>query len=136
MTNREKIEAVRNVQNYTVEIGELLKQIIHDTSEDYIQGIDNFIIDCNSITVYYHWYCRGETTYDEAVIPIAWLDEGFDYKSAYQDKVRLAQEKAKKEAEAKRKREEKRKAENEYKQYLELKMKYEGIKEMEEAPCS
>lgn len=136
MTIREKIEAVRNVQNYTVEIEELIKQIIHDTCEYHIEGIDDLFIDDNSITVYYHWYFRGETTYDVTLIPIEWLDDGFDYKSAYQEKVRLAQEKAKKEAEDERKREEKRKAENEYNQYLKLKIKYEGIKETENAPCS
>jgi len=125
MTIREKVEAVRNVQNYQVEIEERLKQIIHDTCEDYISGIDNIVIEDNSITVFYHWSCRGETSHDTTVIPIEWLDDGFDYKSAYQEKVRLAQEKAKKEAEAEKKREEKRKAEKEYKQYLELKKKYE-----------
>ncbi len=125
MTIREKVEAVRNVQNYQVEIEERLKQIIHDTCDDYIRGIDNFVIEDNSISVFYHWYCRGETAYDATVIPIEWLDDNFDYISAYQEKVRLEQEKAKKEAEAERKREEKRKAENEYKQYLELKKKYE-----------
>lgn len=125
MTIREKIEAVRNVQNYEVEIEERLKQIIHDTCEDYISGIDNFVIEDDSIAVFYSWTCRGETSYDTTVIPIEWLDDGFDYKSAYQEKVRLEQEKAKKEAEAEKKREEKRKAENEYKQYLELKKKYE-----------
>ncbi len=129
MTIREKVEAVRNVQNYQVEIEERLKQIIYDTCEDYISGIDNIVIEDDSITVFYRWTCRGETSYDTTVIPIEWLDDGFDYKSAYQEKVRLAQEKAKKEAEAERKREEKRKAEKEYKQYLELKKKYEGSAE-------
>ena len=125
MTIREKVEAVRNVQNYQVEIEEHLKRIIHDTCEDHIRGIDNFVIEDNSISVCYRWTCRGETSYDMTVIPIEWLDDGFDYKSAYQEKVRLAQEKEKKEAEAERKREEKRKAEKEYRQYLELKKKYE-----------
>ena len=62
----------------------------------------------NSIDVDYWYTCRGEYGGDNAVIPIEWLDEGFDFKAAYEEELRKA--------ELARIRE----------QDLELKKKYEG----------
>lgn len=59
-------------------------------------------------------------------IPIEWLDEGFDYRKAYQDYLWKARVAAIKKAAAAEKREKKRKEKEEYENYLKLKKKFEG----------
>ena len=91
MTNRKKIEALKRVQDYQFQITELLERIIKDTSDYYCSRVDSFTIDNKNIYVNYWWWCRGESGRNEKTIPIEWLDEGFDYKTAYREKLEREQ---------------------------------------------
>ena len=86
--------------------------------------------------VFYLYSCRGESDRDHVNIPKDWLDEEFDYKSAFEEEKRKIEEtcrikeaeekkRLKKRLEAKHKADEIRKAKAEYEQYLKLKAKYE-----------
>ena len=126
MTIREKIEAVKKVQEFRKEISDLLETIICDTSDYHCRGVDNFTINDKTINVDYWWTCRGESERDEVDVPIEWLDEGFDYKTAYQEKLEREQAAERRRAAAEERREKKRKEKQEYENYLKLKKKYEG----------
>ena len=128
MTIREKIEAIRKVQDIRSEISEFLGRIIKHTSDYHCDCVDDFTIDNKNINVNYLWTCRGEHGHDDVTIPIEWLDEGFDYRKAYQDCLWKAREAAIKKAAAAEKREKKRKEKEEYENYLKLKKKFEGGK--------
>ena len=133
MKNREKIAELKKVQGYREEISDILEEIIQRTYDYHCDGIRNFNIDTSRIFVDYEWTCRGEHGVDELSIPIEWIDEGFDYKAAYDEELRKAelarireQEKEKKRLEEERKKREELKKTREYQKYLELKKKYEG----------
>ena len=124
MTVREKISAIKNVQEYRDEIKEILRRISHDTYDWTIDDVYSFYVRDSDIDVDYYYTCRGEHGGENAIIPIAWLDEGFDYGEAYREMLREAERKEK-EAEARRKQKEKKKTEErEYKTYLRLKEKF------------
>lgn len=126
MTIRDKIEALKKVQDYKVEIAKLLEEIICNTSDYHCRGVNDFTINDDTIEVNYWWTCRGETEGDEVTIPIEWLNEGFDYKTAYQIYLLREQEKERKRIEEAERREKKRKEKEEYENYLKLKKKYES----------
>lgn len=133
MTNREKIVALKKIQTCREEISNLLEQIVHYTYDYHCDGIHDFRITDDKIFVDYEWCCRGEHGRDECSIPIEWLNEGFDYMAAYEEKCRQAElarirneENEKKRLENLRKYKAKLKKEQEYKKYLALKKKYEG----------
>jgi hypothetical protein len=133
MTNREKIAALKNVQSCYEEISNLLKEIIENTFDYHCDMIFNFHFGDDTVFVYYEYCCRGEYGREEVHIPIAWLDEGFDYKEAYTEMRRQeALAAIRKEKEEKKRLKELRKAqakqreEREYKKYLALKKKYES----------
>lgn len=133
MTNKEKICALKKVQAHRKEISNLLVQIIQDTYDYHCQSLLDFSIGDDSIYVYYEYNCRGEYGHDEVFIPIEWLDEGFDYKAAYKEKLRQAElarireeKKEKKRLERLRKARAKLEKERDYEKYLALKKKYEG----------
>lgn len=83
MTNREKIEELRRVQDYKEEIEDLLEVIISITFDSSCQRVCSFTIDDNEIHVRYQWKQCGDCGHSTETIPIEWLDEGFDYKTAY-----------------------------------------------------
>lgn len=128
MTNREKIEAVRGVQDFMSEISELLGEIIENTFDYYCRGVDKFTVGDSSIDVKYWWRCRGEDGYVDVSIPIEWLDEGFDYVGAYNKNLEAKRKEEMERAAAEEKKEKERKEREEYKLYLELMKKYEGDK--------
>lgn len=126
MTIQEKLDALKNVQDYEVEVKNKLEEIIKCTYDSHCYFIDDFSIGDEYIEVTYNYTCRGYSDTDYVSIPRKWLDEGFDYKAAYEEMKRKAEEARKKEeAEEKKRAEEKRKKE-EYEQYLKLKEKYES----------
>ncbi len=132
MTVKEKLDAIKNVEDYEVEISNKLEKIIEDTYDSHITCVNDFIVGDEYIEVTYDYTCRGYGDTDYVSIPRKWLDEGFDYKAAYEEMKRKAEEQRKKEEAEKKKRaeeekrlEEKRKAKEEYEQYLKLKDKYE-----------
>ena len=126
MTIRDKIEAVRKVQDYEVEISERLEKIIRNTSDYHCEGIESFMINCCCICAYYWWSCRGECGHEYVNIPIEWLYDGFDYRSAYRNNLEREQAEARRRASEEEERRKKRKEKEEYKNYLKLKKKYEG----------
>ena len=132
MNMKEKLDAIKNVEDYEVEISNKLEKIIEDTYDSHITCVNDFSVGDEYIEVTYDYTCRGYGDTDYVSIPRAWLDEGFDYKAAYEEMKRKAEEErkrqeaeAKRKAENERKLEEKRKAKEEYEQYLKLKAKYE-----------
>lgn len=88
MTNREKIEELRKVQDYKEEIADRLETIISNTSDSSCQCVCDFRIDGNEIYVRYQWEQCGDYGHSAEIIPIEWLDEGFDYKAAYTESRR------------------------------------------------
>jgi hypothetical protein len=133
VTNREKIVELKKVQSCHEEISNLLVEIIENTFDYHCDRIFNFNIGNDSISVCYEYCCRGEYGRDELHIPIAWLDEGFDYKKAYiemrrqEDLARIRKiEEEKKRLKELRKAKAKQREEQEYKKYLALKKKYES----------
>ena len=133
MTIQEKLDAIMGVQPYQAEIADKIEEIIKDTYDGQCYCVDSFVIGYKHISVDYLYSCRGESDRDYATIPREWLDDGFDYRTAYEEEKRKAEdERRRMEAEKKRNEEKKRKAEaarkskEEYEQYLHLKAKYEG----------
>ena len=124
MTTRQKIEAIRNVQEYEVEIQDKLETIIKSTSDSLCYSLQQITIGDKVINVEYLRGLSGDLC--DVDIPIEWLDDGFDYVAAYRDKAfREREERLKKEAEAKALA--KLAAENEeYKTFLRLKKKFES----------
>lgn len=132
MTVKEKLDAIKNVEEYEVEISNKLEKIIEDTYDSHITCVNDFSVGDEYIEVTYDYTCRGYGDTDYVSIPRKWLDESFNYKAAYEEMKRKAEEQRKKEEAEKKKRaeeekrlEEKRKAKEEYEQYLKLKDKYE-----------
>ena len=126
MTIQEKLDAIKSVEDYEVEISNKLEKIIEDTYDYHITCVNDFSVGDEYIEVTYDYTCRGYGDTDYVSIPRKWLDDGFDYKAAYEEMKRKAEEARKKEeAEEKKRVEEKRKKE-EYEQYLKLKEKYES----------
>lgn len=128
MTIKEKLDALKNVQDYEVEVKNKLEKIIEDTYDSHIICVNDFSVGNEYIEVTYDYSCRGYGDTDYVSIPRKWLDEGFDYKAAYEEmKCKAEEQRKKEEAEEKKRAEEKHKKE-EYKQYLKLKAKYEKNK--------
>lgn len=132
MTVKEKLDAIKNVEEYEVEINNTLEKIIEDTYDSHITYVNDFSVGDEYIEVTYDYTCRGYSDTDYISIPRKWLDEDFDYKAAYAEMKRKAEEQRKKKeaeekkrTEEKKRLEEKRKAKEEYEQYLKLKDKYE-----------
>ena len=133
MKMRDKIEAVMRVQPYRDEIISKLEEIIKNTYDYFLSDVRDFTIADGIITADYNYACRGEYDMASAGVPVEWLDEGFDYESAYREQVRKAEEK-RREAELEQKRKEaaakkaaaEQRAKKEYETYLRLKNKYEG----------
>lgn len=133
MTIQEKLDALKNVQDYEVEVKNKLNEIIKRTYDDHCYLVDDFIVGDEFIDVTYSYSCRGCCDTDYATIPRKWLDDGFDYKTAFEEERRKAEEKRKQEEleEQKRKEEAEKKAakhkeQQEHELYLKLKKKYEG----------
>ena len=133
MTMLEKIEAVKKVQDYMIDIKNKLEDIIKDTYDYYCDIVNDFNIRGKFIEVDYEYSCRGESSSDCVKIPVAWLSEGFDYKAAYANELRKAELRRKREEAAEKKRKEAakkaaavEKEKKEHELYLKLKAKYEN----------
>ena len=126
MTIQDKLEAVKNIQDYQVEISDRLVEIIRNTYDYMCRSIENFIVQGKIIDVIYAYVCRGESSTDYVCIPREWLDDGFDYKAAFKEEMRKIEEERKKAEQEDAERAKKKCEEEEYKKYLELKNKYEG----------
>ena len=129
MTVQEKLDTIKNVQCYEAEISSKLKEIIKNTYDYHCYFVEDFIVGDKSIDVTYSYTCRGYGDTDYATIPREWLDDGFDYKAAFKEECRIAEENRKKAEQEDAERAEKKRKEEEYKKYLELKEKYENKSE-------
>lgn len=126
MTMLEKVEVMRMYQNHRNDVSEKLREVVTNTHNYRCDSIDTFWIGTKDISVTYGWCCRGDYRLDTVDIPIAWLADGFDYKSAYEEgrSKQLLEDRAK--AKKAKAAEKARKEKAERKMYLKLKKKYEG----------
>ena len=125
MTNREILSEIKKVEPLFEHIESVVFDIIRDTFDYHICSVEDISILDTHIVVYYENSYRGFYDHDDVRIPIEWLDEGFDYKSAYRELLRKTEEKRVK-AEAEEKEKQKKLQEKkEYDTYLKLKEKYE-----------
>ena len=125
MTMLEKLAAIQKVQGYTVDIKAKLKEVIKNTYDYHCTDIEDFTVGCKAIDVTYRYVCRGYGDVDYVDIPVKWLDEGFDYKAAYEEEKRKSEEQRKLAALEEQKKAEAKKERDEKKLYLKLKAKYE-----------
>jgi hypothetical protein len=124
MTNREMLSAIKNVEPLFDHIESVAIDIIKDTFDYYICYVEDISVLDTHVVVYYEYPCRDCYDHDSIKIPIEWFDEGFDYKSAYRELLREAEEKRVK-AEAEEKQKQKKLQEKkDYETYLKLKEKY------------
>lgn len=129
MTVQEKLDALKNVQDYEVEVKNKLEEIIVNTYDYHCYLIEDFIVGSKFIDVTYRYTCRGYSDINYVCIPREWLDNGFDYKTAFEEQFRKAEEWKQKEFEKHKLKDllEKKAAEQqEHELYLKLKKKYEG----------
>ena len=120
-----KLEAVRKVQGYIVDIKKKLKEVIENTYDYQCTDIKDFAVGRKFIDVMYRYVCRGYGDFDYADIPVEWLDEGFDYKTAFLELRKKKEEEQKRIALEEKQKAEAKKKKEEYEQYLKLKAKYE-----------
>ena len=126
MTNREMLSEIKKVESLYDHIESVAIDIIKDTFDYYIRYVEDISVLDTHVVVYYEYSCRGCYDHDSIKIPIEWFDEGFNYKSAYRELLREAEEKRVK-AEAEEKQKQKKLQEKEeYNTYLKLKKKYEN----------
>lgn len=125
---QEKIAKLKEFLVLDEEIKEELKTIIKDTYDYFCNGIVDyeFSDDGKTIECYYSYRCRGESDTDYCNIPVKWLEDGYDYKSDYEEMKRKAEEERKRKEEEKKKKEQEKKEKAEYETYLKLKEKFEG----------
>lgn len=83
MTMIEKVEAVKQVQDYVDDIKDKLELIIRRTYDSDCIEVIGFTVDGETLHVRYLYCYGGENVHSYADVPVAWLDEGFDYKEAY-----------------------------------------------------
>jgi hypothetical protein len=126
MTNREILSAIKNVEPLFDHIESVVFKIIQDTFDYHIRYIEDISVLDTYVVVYYENSYGGFYEHNSVNIPIEWFNEGFDYKSAYNELLRKAEEEKKK-AEAEEKQKQKELQEKkEYDTYLKLKEKYEN----------
>ena len=135
MKNREMLMKLKQTEPMRSHIKKLLHEIISHTYESGIYDVKDFTVLDKDVEVCYEYSYCGEWSTDGVQIPLEWLDEGFDYQTAYLDMLEKARRAAlRAEAAVKRRREEAKKkaadkkAKKEYETYLKLKQKYDGEK--------
>lgn len=127
MTNRERLTEIKRVEPIIAHIKKCAKEIIYDTYDYHVTDIIEVVVHAEGVELICSGHSYSETYTDCYVIPIEWFDEGFDYKSAYRELLREAEEKRVK-AEAEEKQKQKKLQEKEeYDTYLKLKEKYEAV---------
>ena len=86
MTMLEKIEAVRQVQDYVDDIKDKLEIVIRHTFDPECFEVTGFKVDDGTVYArYIYSFCSGGGLASSNVdVPVAWLSEGFDYRSAYE----------------------------------------------------
>ena len=136
MKNKEMLMELKKVKPMFDKLSNVAYEIVESTFDDYCCSIDDLIVGDKTVEVLYEYHCCREYGHESVFVPIEWFDEGFDYKSAYEEMKLKAEKRQKKilAAEKKRKTAAKkaaaeRKAKKEYETYLKLKQKYDSDKE-------
>lgn len=124
---QEKIAKLSEFLDLDTELKEELEPIIKDTYNYHCDGVEGYEFkdDGKTIGCHYSYRCRGEYEPDYCDIPIRWLEEGYDYKSDFEEMLRKSEEERKRREEEEKKKEHERKEKTEYETYLKLKRKYE-----------
>jgi hypothetical protein len=120
------LSAMKNVEPLYDHIESVAIDIIKDTFDYCIRHVEDISVLDTYVTVYYENSYGGSYDQDSVKIPIEWFDEGFDYKSAYREILREAEEKRIAEEAEKKKKEKELQKKKDYNTYLELKKKYEN----------
>ena len=113
LTIIQKVEAIKEVEQYRDDLKSRLSEIISDLFSLRAR-VDDFRFVGNEIDCDFIYYARGAAE-DSFNIPIEWLKEGFDYMEAYKKLLEEDSKKLKQEVE-----------QAEYNQYLKLKSKFEN----------
>ena len=123
---QEKMAKLTEFLELDAELREELEPIVKDTYDHFCSGIEGYYIseDGKTIECNYSYTCRGETDTDWCVIPVRWLEEGYDYKTDFKEIIRKAEEEKKRREEEEKKMEQQKKEKAEYETYLRLKEKY------------
>ena len=105
MTMQDKIEAIKQVQDYEDDIKDKLEIVIRHTYDPDCNEVIGFTVDDGTVNARY--ICRF---YDDLVfscekIPAEWLSEDFDYEAAYREMKRKEAEEAEKKLKAEQKTE-------------------------------
>ena len=133
MTNREMLMEIEKTAPSLEHIKEVAEKIISRTCDHFIEYVNHIDVQKYDVVVNYEYRCKGEWGSEDAIIPIEWFDEEFDYVKAYEKILRKAEanrkraEKARlKRAAEKKKHAKELKEKKEYNTYLKLKEKYES----------
>ena len=128
---QEKLAKLSEFLVLDVELKKELELIIQDTYDYHCDGIEgyDFSEDGKSIACHYSYTCRGEYDTDCCVIPVRWLEDGYDYKAEFEEMKRKNEEALKRREEEEKKKEQARKEKAEYETYLKLKEKYGKVPE-------
>lgn len=87
MTMLEKIAELRKVKDFQGELIDRLEIIIRGTSDLDCQTVCGIEIIGDEILAKYLWnWSEEHIGYSSERIPIKWLEDGFDYKAAYERK--------------------------------------------------
>jgi hypothetical protein len=85
MTNREMLFKIQSVEPLISHIKERAAIIINCTFDNYIQTVIDIEVSDAYVEIFYDYCIYNEWGKESVKIPIEWFDEGFDYKSAYND---------------------------------------------------
>lgn len=104
---QEKIAKLNEFLDLDYEFKKELKSIIINTYDYKCDGIEGYYFSDNgeNIECHYSYCCRGESDTDWCIIPIKWLEDGYDYKADYEEMKRKAAEELKRKEEEEKKKE-------------------------------
>ena len=124
---QDKITKLNEFLDLDEELKEELKLIIEDTYDYKCYGVEGYVFsdDGKTVECNYSYCCRGEYDTDWCVIPIKWLEDGYDYKADYEAMKKRVEEEIKRKEEEEMKKEQAIKEKAEYEVYLKLKKKYD-----------
>ena len=99
MTILEKIQKIKEAQDYTEDVEKKLKEIIKAVFDPYCCFVEEFSVLDKKIVVGYVYNSQIETDADTVIIPIEWLADDFDYVAAFKKQQQKdAEDKARREA--------------------------------------
>jgi len=85
MTSREMLFKIQSIESLISHIKDRAEVIINNTFDPYIRTAIDIKVSDTHVEIFYDYCIYNEWGKDSVKIPIEWFDEGFDYKSAYND---------------------------------------------------